>query len=73
MSPTRTISRKSGTTSTTGGTIAHFLYGISGDRPAAGNWDADAPDEPGILRQRMWYLRGSTGSQGTILSYRFPA
>ena len=54
-------------------TASRFTYGISGDRPAVGDWDDDAPDEPGILRQRIWYLRGNTSTQGTILSYRFPA
>lgn len=33
-----------------------FLWGLSTDLAATGNWDGDAVDEIGILRGNFWYM-----------------
>ncbi|HEX9761503.1 MAG TPA: hypothetical protein VGA97_00250, partial [Acidimicrobiia bacterium] len=47
-----------------------YTYGISGDRPLAGDWNGDGVDSPGVFRGGTFYLRNSNSTGAANLVYQ---
>ncbi len=39
-----------------GSTAHQFVWGLSTDKPVAGDWNADGGDSPGLFRNGEWYM-----------------
>jgi uncharacterized lipoprotein YmbA len=55
-----------------GGTITAFNFGMTGDVPITGDWNADGKTEAGIFRNGNFYLASSnTNGGGTVTAFNF--
>jgi hypothetical protein len=46
-----------------------FAYGLTGDKPVAGDWNGDRTTEVGVFRGGVFYLRDSTGGTYSAFAY----